>query len=178
MANRSYLYAVDTAPTPEHRPDPIRGISEHNWGIPLLHLLLAGRDTRGCPSMIWEHPIGIVADYAGGVDLATRFLQVLGDGETAEHGEVRATAAEITTFLADPDHTGRFFLLETGEILALAGDEFVAGAQELVADTIPAAVARAEAAIAGGEAEWLAGVLADWPAQVDSFSSEVLYFSF
>src|SRR5215218_2876936 len=51
MANRSYLYSADTVPTPDHRPEKIRGISEHNWSIPLLHQLLAGRETRGCPSV-------------------------------------------------------------------------------------------------------------------------------
>jgi hypothetical protein len=178
MANRSYLYAADSAPGPNTPPKPIRCISEHNWSIPLIHQLLAGRGTRVGPSIIWDHPIGISADYAGGVELATRFLRVLGEGDTPEHAEVRERALFITDFLADPKRVSRYFLLETGEIIDLDGQDLREGVRWVAEDLIPGGVARAEKAIAGDDPEWLAHILASWRDNIDSFYSDVLYFSF
>ena len=178
MANRSYLYSVDTVPALDNPPQPIRAISEHNWGIPLVHKLLAGRDPRVCWSMIWDHEIGIVADFAGGLDLTTRLLRRLADTDEAEHQELREHVTSTLDFLASPKRAGRYFALETGEILALGGDNFAEEVHGLVDSDIPYAVAKAESALAGDDDAWLSQVRANWPEHIGSFFSDVLYFSF
>ena len=86
MAMRSYLYSADTLPTDTEIPDKVLGISEHNWDIPLAHLLLTGRDPRVVPSMIWSAPVGIGADFDGGADLRNRLGADLSLAATARAG--------------------------------------------------------------------------------------------
>jgi hypothetical protein len=178
MANRSYLYSVDTVPELDNPPMPIRAISEHKWSIPLVHKLLAGVEPRVCWSMIWDHEIGIAADFAGGLDLTTRFLRRLADNDAAEHQELRDTVASILDFLAGPQRAGRYFVLETGEILALNGDDFAREVHGVVDSEIPSEVAAAEKALAGENEAWLADVRSNWSEHIGSFFSDVLYFSF
>jgi len=178
MANRSYLYSVDTVPELDNPPRPIRAISEHNWDIPLVHKLLAGRDPRVCWSMIWDHEIGIVADFAGGLDLATRFLRLLADTDAAEHQDLREHVVSTLDFLARPERAGRYFALETGEILALGDEDLTGAAQRLVDSDIPYEVRQAESALAGENEAWLADIRANWLDHIGSSFADVLYFSF
>ncbi len=174
MANRSYLYSADSLPSEEDIPKPVRCISEHNWSIPLAHKLLVGRETAVVPSMIWNPRIGIAADFAGGAELLGDLLQVVGQGIAD-----RDFAACVDKTMAHLEkQRGKFFLLETGEIVSLGGDDPEDEVRHLVAHDIPTAVAQAEAALAGGNDEWLASVRADWQDHFASFYSEWLYFSF
>jgi hypothetical protein len=78
MANRSYLYSADSMPNEAEIPKRVRCISEHNWEIPLAHKLMVGRGTTIVPSMIWNPPIGIAADYADGAALLLNLLRAVG----------------------------------------------------------------------------------------------------
>ena len=53
MANRSYIYTVDSVPTKKKQPKPIRSLSEFGWDIPLVHKILASENPRLCQSVIW-----------------------------------------------------------------------------------------------------------------------------
>ncbi|MGW4056417.1 DUF7822 domain-containing protein [Streptomyces sp. NPDC004779] len=175
MANRSYLYSADSMPTEEGIPQRIRCISEHNWDIPLAHKLLVGRGTTVVPSMIWNPPIGIAADYAEGAALLRNLLREVGKGleDDAEFAECAArTAAHLDKQQA------KYFVLETGEIVSMTDDDPAESVRRLAADDIPHAVAQAEAALAGQNDDWLASVRADWQRHFASFYSEALYFSF
>ncbi|WP_405982819.1 hypothetical protein [Streptomyces sp. NBC_00158] len=175
MANRSYLYSADSMPNEAEIPKPIRCISEHNWDIPLAHKLMVGRGTTVVPSMIWNPPIGIAADYAGGAALLRDLLSAVGKGleDDAEFAEcVARTTAHLQKQQAE------YFLLETGEIVSMSGDDPAESVRRLVSEDVPAAVARAEAAIAGQDDDWLASVRADWQTHFASFYADALYFSF
>ncbi|MFJ8011172.1 hypothetical protein [Streptomyces sp. NPDC096339] len=175
MANRSYLYSADSMPNDAGIPKQIRCVSEHNWDIPLAHKIMVGRGTTIVPSMIWNPPIGIAADYAGGAALLLDLLHAVGKGleDDAEFAEcVARTTAHLEKQQAE------YFVLETGEIVSMSGDDPVESVRRLASEGIPAAVAKAEAAIAAEDEEWLASVRADWQNHFASFYSEALYFSF
>lgn len=175
MANRSYLYSADSMPSEAEIPQRIRCISEHNWDVPLAHKLLVGRGTTVVPSMIWNPPIGIAADYAGGAALLRDLLRAVGKGleDDAEFAEcVARTTAHLEKQQAE------YFVLETGEIVSMTDDDPAASVRRLVAEDIPDAVAQAETAIAGRNDDWLASVRADWQRHFASFYSDALYFSF
>jgi hypothetical protein len=181
MANRSYLYSVDAAPTKKKNPWPIRGISEFNWGIPLAHELLASGRPRVCASAIWkEHRIGVVARYDRGVEALLGFLETLGaSGKPKDAPAFAESVAKTKRFLASKKNRGELFLLEAGEIFDLAGGDLAESARRLVADEIPASAARAAAAAAGREKKWLAELRETWQEKLGiGWWSEVLYFSF
>ncbi|MEU3605384.1 hypothetical protein AB0E83_07965 [Streptomyces sp. NPDC035033] len=175
MANRSYLYSADSMPTEAENPQRIRCISEHNWDIPLAHKLLVGRGTTIVPSMIWNPPIGIAADYAEGAALLRDLLRVVGEG-LADDAEFADCVTRTTAHLEK--QRAKYFVLETGEIVSMTDDDPAESVRRLVTGDIPDAVAEAEAAIAGQNDEWLASVRADWQRHFASFYSEALYFSF
>ena len=174
MANRSYLYSADTLPTDSENPQRVLCISEHRWDIPLAHLLLAGREPRVVQSMIWDPRIGIGADYDGGVALLLDLLRVIGEGW--DDADFAPRVAEIEAHLER--QRAKFFVLETGEMISLDGGDVQEAVQRLVDTDIPEAVARAEAAIAGGEPEWLESLRGSWRDHFDSHYARVLYFSF
>ncbi|MEV6572959.1 hypothetical protein [Streptomyces sp. NPDC051577] len=175
MANRSYLYSADSMPNEAEIPQRIRCISEHNWDIPLAHKLMVGRGTTIVPSMIWNPPIGIAADYAEGAILLRGLLRAVGKG-LEEEAEFTECVARTTAHLEKQQ--AKYFLLETGEIVSMTGDDPAASVRRLAYEDIPDTVAKAEAAIAGQNDDWLASVRADWQQHFASFYSEALYYSF
>ncbi|EIE98787.1 DUF7822 domain-containing protein [Saccharomonospora glauca] len=186
MAMRSYLYSADTLPTDTEIPDKVLGISEHNWDIPLAHLLLTGRDPRVVPSMIWSAPVGIGADFDGGADLLLSVLSLVGKGDVAERDDFDELVRKIT------DHLGkqrkRYLLLEAGEILQARGgadtaseegeSAFLKLIREVIDTEIEPATRRAEAALSGGDDAWVESLRRNWRNHFASFYSPVLYFSF
>ncbi|MFD3570269.1 hypothetical protein [Streptomyces sp. NPDC058671] len=175
MANRSYLYSADSMPSEAEVPQRIRCISEHNGEIPLAHKLLVGRGTAIVPSMIWNPPIGIAADYADGVALLLDLLRAVGKGL---EGDVEFAACVDRTTAHLEKQQAKYFVLEAGEIVSMTGDDPAASVRRLASEDVPDAVAEAEAAIAGQNDDWLASVRADWQRHFASFYSEALYFSF
>ncbi|MEU2248311.1 hypothetical protein [Streptomyces sp. NPDC019224] len=175
MANRSYLYAADSMPDEAELPKKIRCISEHNWDIPLAHKLMVGRGTTIVPSMIWSPPIGIAADYADGANLLRDLLHAVGKG--LEDDAAFAECVARTTAHLEKQQA-KYFILETGEIISMEGDDSAASVQRLVSEEIPHNVTKAEAAIAGRNDDWLTSLRADWQSHFASFYSETLYFSF
>ncbi|MFE1575919.1 DUF7822 domain-containing protein [Streptomyces fradiae] len=175
MANRSYLYSADSMPSEAEIPRRIRCISEHNRDVPLAHKLLVGRGTTVVPSMIWNPPIGIAADYADGAALLLDLLRVVGEGLEAD-AEFAECVTRTTAHLEK--QRAEYFILETGEVVAMTSDDPAASVRSMAAEDIPGAVASAEAAIAGRNGDWLASVRADWQRHFASFYADALYFSF
>ncbi|MFJ3883205.1 hypothetical protein ACIPW5_37895 [Streptomyces sp. NPDC090077] len=175
MANRSYLYSADSMPDEAGIPQRIRCISEHKRDVPLAHQLLVGRGTAIVPSMIWNPPIGIAGDYADGASLLLELLREVGKG-LEDDAEFAACVARTTAHLEK--QRAQYFVLETGEIVSMWSGEPAESVRRLATEDVPAAVARAEAAIAGRNEDWLASVRADWQKHFASFYSDALYFSF
>ncbi|GGR60876.1 DUF7822 domain-containing protein [Streptomyces roseolus] len=175
MANRSYLYSADSMPNETGIPQRILCVSEHNWDVPLAHKLLVGRGTSIVPSMIWNPPIGIAADYAGGAALLRDLLGAVGKGLEGD-AEFADCVARTTAHL--DKQRAKYFVLETGEIVSMTDDDPAASVRDLVSEDIPDAVAEAEAAVAGRNDDWLASIRIDWQKHFASFYSDALYFTF
>ncbi|MFD3723357.1 hypothetical protein [Streptomyces sp. NPDC058674] len=175
MANRSYLYSADSVPNEAGIPQRIRCISEHNGDIPLAHKLMVGRGTTIVPSMIWNPPVGIAADYVDGAALLRDLLRAVGEG-LEDDAEFAECVARTTAHLEKQQ--AKYFVLETGEIVSMSGDDPAASVRRLASEDIPDAVAKAEMAIAGHNDDWLASIRSDWQRHFASFYSEALYFSF
>ena len=175
MANRSHLFAANTLPTEDGRPDPVVGISEHNWSIPLAHLLLVSFDTRVVPSMIWGRRTGVAGDYDRGAALLLDLLRVVGE-EVAEEQDFESVVA-MTKAQLDRQRA-KYFLLEAGEILDVDDEPAEAAVDRLVGQHIPSLAAQAEAAIAGENAEWLAVARGRWRENFYSFYNDTLFHSF
>ena len=176
MANRSYLYAADSLPTESDIPRPVRCVSEHNWSIPLAHLLLAGHGAAVVPSMLWNPPVGVAADYAAGADLLLGLLRLVGEGEIPDREDFDELVARTTRHLEK--QRSRHFLLEAGEIFSIREDDLDTAAQDLIDHELGPAVARAGAALGGGEAAWLEELRKDWSTHFASFYADHLYYSF
>jgi hypothetical protein len=175
MANRSHLYAANTLPTDEGRPAAVAGISEHNWSIPLAHLLLVSFDTRVVPSMIWDRRIGVAGDYDRGAALLMDLLRVVGEG--VDEPQDFETVVATTKAQLDKQRA-KYFLLEAGEILDMDDEPLETATDRLVEEHIPSLAALAEAAIAGENAEWLAMARGRWRENFYSFYNDTLYYSF
>ncbi|TNY37953.1 hypothetical protein [Thermomonospora catenispora] len=175
MANRSYLYSADSLPTEKDNPQSIRCISEHNWDIPLAHELLVGYGTTVVPSMIWNGPLCVAGDYRPGADLLTGLLRVVGEGEVPDRPAFEEMVTRTVEHLEK--QKARYFLLEPGEIFALHEDDPAQGVARLPGD-IELSVKRAEAALNGGEQEWVESLRRKWPDHFGSFYADYLYYSF
>jgi hypothetical protein len=117
MANRSYLYSSNFAPSPEvnEADRRITGISEWKYDIPIVFKILLSGNPRKCLSLIWEVPqeIAIVGDYDQGLDRLLRFL------DRIPLPEVIPLKEEARQFLTDEANKNRYFILECGEIFEL-----------------------------------------------------------
>jgi hypothetical protein len=175
MANRSHLYAANTLPTDAGLPDPVVGISEHNWSIPLAHLLLVSFDTRAVRSMIWDGRMGVAGDYERGAALLVELLRVVGEDVEEERDFERVVA---TTKAQLEKQRSKYFLLEAGEILDMDDEPLEETFDRLVGLHIPELAAQAEAAIAGENEAWLAVARGRWRENFYSFYNDSLYHSF
>jgi hypothetical protein len=117
MANRSYLYSSNFAPSPEvnEADRRITGISSWRYDIPIVFKILLSGNPRKCLSSIWEGPeeIAIVGDYDQGLDRLLRFL------DRITLPEVIPLKEEARQFLTDEANKNRYFILECGEIFEL-----------------------------------------------------------
>lgn len=137
MANRSYLYALDTLPVPGAPRPPAPGISEWRWAIPLAHKVLLSGSPRLVPSMIWDGDgdpdspnavLALAGDYDTGVANLTAFMQGL------PHPEAAAKAAEALAFLNDPANRKRYLWLEAAEIFDMLDEPLRVQAEGLLAE--------------------------------------------
>jgi hypothetical protein len=177
MANRSYLYSVDSLPTDGQTPRPVRGISEHNSRIPLAHLVLVGRDTTVAQSLIWNARVAVAGDFAGGLDLLTGLLRAMVPDEPPERDWYLTDTQKIIDFLAVEERRGRYFFMEVGELLA-PGTPAEEQVRAIVEQQVPEAVAQAEAALADPKGPTMAALRDDFEDHFESFYSDTLYFSF
>jgi hypothetical protein len=123
MANRSYLYSSNFAPSPEANEADrrITGISEWKYDIPIAFKILLSGNPRKCQSLIWDVPqeIAIVGDYDQGLDRLLRFL------DRIPLPEVIPLKEEARKFLTDEANKNRYFILEGGEIFELHDEPLI-----------------------------------------------------
>jgi hypothetical protein len=132
MANRSYLYSSNFAPSPEvnEADRRITGISEWNYDIPIAFKILLSGNPRKCLSSIWEvsEEIAIVGDYDHGLDRLLRFL------DRITLPEVIPLKEEARQFLTDKANKNRYFILECGEIFELHDEPHTEQSDSLLAE--------------------------------------------
>jgi hypothetical protein len=174
MANRSHLYAANTLPSAAGRPDPVVAVSEHNWSIPLAHLILVSFDTRPVPSMIWDRRMGVAGDYDRGAALLVDLLRRVGE-DVEDERDFQQVAAKTRAQLEE--RRAKYFLLEAGDILDMDDGPYPEAFDRLVDHHIPLLAAQAEAAIAGENEEWLAIARGRWRENFNSFYDNAAYYS-
>ncbi|HQS57088.1 MAG: hypothetical protein B7Y56_01035 [Gallionellales bacterium 35-53-114] len=114
MANRSYLYSTNVIPGPNAKTNgrKLIGISEWNYGIPIVYKLLLSGNPKTCQSSIWDNPekIALIGDYTSGVKNLEGFLSKVALPSAQE------LITEAIEFLNNPENQNQYFVLECGEI--------------------------------------------------------------
>lgn len=117
MANRSYLYSTNLIPGPGAKANGRRlvGISEWNYGIPIVFKILISGKTKTCRSSIWDsqEEIALIGDYTLGVKNLEAFFSKI------ENPTARDLIAEAIEFLNKPENVNQYFVLECGEIFCM-----------------------------------------------------------
>lgn len=151
MANRSYLYASNLRPAPENESEiRFKCLSECNYALPLIYLILVSENTQAILSSIWDHPdeMAIVGDFQAGLKKLKAFFAQI------EHEEAQTPIREALAFLEAPANQDQYIVLEPGEIYSLLGDNFAEQNQGVVRDIgdIGREIQRTVNALAAGEA--------------------------
>jgi hypothetical protein len=120
MANRSYLYSTNVVPGTDAKRTKHRivGISEWDYGIPIVYKLLLTGNPRTCRSSIWEVPdhIALVGDYSLGLQRLKQLLKRIG------LPAAQSSIDEALVFLEKEDNRKEYFLLECGEIFDMTAE--------------------------------------------------------
>ena len=129
MANRSYLYSIDTKPTADNSNNKIIGLSEWNYIVPLSHRILLSGAPQKCRSAIWEgdENIAIIGDYGEGLQKFELFCTQL----TSIQTDFTPVCQEALEFLRRPANKQAFFLLEAGEIFMMSDDDLATQSEDL-----------------------------------------------
>jgi hypothetical protein len=178
MANRSYLYSVDSILAGKKKVKPIRSLSEWNYAVPLSHQLLVSGSPKRCTSAIWDHEIGIAGEYGPGRDRLLRLLAALEETRgLKKKDEFVEAATETRKVLQSKKRAGRYFLLEAGEIFDLGDEELVPACDALVKEV--SRVAReVDEALSGHTPKLLSRLAKRWEDELGLYWADVLYFDF
>ncbi len=185
MANRSYLFATNTAPGTDIAATrrQLIGIAEFNYDIPIVFKLLVSANARACPSSIFDDgpEVAIVADYEGGLRALEAFLARI------DRPDAQPLIADALAFLRDAGNRRTWFVLEAGEIFDMEDDPVVeqnlallADVSDLGASVSAALTGLAEAPVGPTPVEIDFDDKAQWPffaLGLGSFS-RVLYYDF
>lgn len=141
MANRSYLYASNVKPIADNKEQlKFQCVSEANYCIPLVYLILISDNVESNASSIWEldEEIAIIGGFEKGRErLFTFFRQV--EERMAEHNvendDIVQAMNDARNYLSKPElNDSQYFVLEPGEIYDLVGDDFTQQNQSLLAE--------------------------------------------
>ena len=115
MANRTYLFAIDTLDTHKATTRSMIGLGEYNYNTPLIYRILCSSGTKTCRSSIFKgtQKTAIVADFKSGVKRLRFFLEQLKQTEFADL--IRNTL----DWLDEPHNQFEYVLLEPSEIFDL-----------------------------------------------------------
>ena len=181
MANRSYLYSYYSKADKKYRD-----LSEQNYDIPLVHLILVGIETEVCNSALWEvdSAIAIRGQAASARELLLRFFDWL----TPQLGqEFSEQVAEVKEILLKENRQGTHYHLEPGEVYELMGlsvEEMNLQALEdaaeaaLICQVIKELMAVEGSTIADTDNELLKRIPDNWQVELGLYFSEVLYYHF
>lgn len=115
MANRCYLFAINTSETHKATQRSMIGLGEYNHNIPLIYQILCSSDAKTCRSAVFkgDKKAAIVADFKRGVDKLRFFLDQLSDDKLTNSIE------ETLTWFSEPHNQFEYLLLEPVEIFDL-----------------------------------------------------------
>lgn len=129
MANRSYIYYTDNDASAEGE-FKATGLSEYNYNIPTVYILLASCNVRSVPSKLFDDEPAIMGDFEKGkqlvIDLLAALAALYPDDETL--GEFAETTAD---YLADCE--GKYTLLENHEIYAMGEETTLSQNENIIA---------------------------------------------
>ncbi len=117
MANRSYLYAVDSEPTEHNRPTNIISLSEYSWDIPLAHKILAADSSKLCSSVIVDSPekVSILGDAKNGLNNLEKLFKLIVSVNGSE--EIKKELDQAINNLRNKIGSCPYILLETFEVI-------------------------------------------------------------
>ena len=181
MANRSYLYS--------HHPEAnkkYRDLAEHNYSIPLIHLILVGIEPEVCNSALWEidQAIAIRGKATPARELLFSFLEWLKPQLNDDFSE---QVNQAKTLLLKEDRQGTYYHLEPAEVYELMGlsvEEMNLQALEdaeesaLICQVIKDLLAIEGSTLANTDNELLKRIPDNWQAELGLYFSEVLYYHF
>ena len=110
-------------------------------------------------SVIWDHEIAIVGDFAKGSSRLTALLDVI--AQSTKKKDLLAAIEETKAFLAKKEHQGKYALLEAGETYDMSGGELV-DACESGRKELPTLATKVDAAIAGEQGERIKSLARKW----------------
>ena len=115
MANRCYLFAIDTLETHRATQRSMIGLGEYNYNIPFIYQILCSSDAKTCRSAVFKSnkKAAIVADFKGGVDKLSFFLEHLSDTKLVN------LIQETLAWFNEPHNQFEYLLLEPGEVFDL-----------------------------------------------------------
>lgn len=185
MANRSYLFATNTAPGADIAATrrQLIGIAEHNYDIPIVFKLLVSANTCACPSSIFDDApeVALAGDYEGGLRALEAFFARI------DRSDAQLLIADALTFLRAPENRRTWFVLEAGEIFDMEDDPVTEQNRALLAEvsdlgaSVSATLAKlAEVPIRPAPAEIDCDDKAQWPffaLGLGNFSN-TLYYDF
>lgn len=118
MANRSYIYYTDNDASAEGE-FKATGLSEFNYGIPTVYILLASYNTRSVPSKLFDNEPAIIGDFEKGKQLVTDLVAVLAD-LYPDDDTIIEFAENTADYLEDCE--GKYTLLENHEVYVMGDD--------------------------------------------------------
>lgn len=119
MANRSYLYSINELPGEKPTQNlTVKGLSEFNWGTPLVYLILISGKPIICESLIREYKekICIAGEFDQGVTNLKHFGQLMIDSNVAHKEQFEAKLSEAIEFLSKPENRQPYIFLELAEM--------------------------------------------------------------
>lgn len=119
MANRVYLFGIDTTETHKKTNRSMIGLGEYNYDTPLLYQLLMSSNPELCQSSLFKtkKKVAILANAKGGLDNLRTFLSYL----SAE--SLNTDIEKTLKWFSEPHNQYPYFLLEPVEIFDLVASD-------------------------------------------------------
>lgn len=180
MANRSYLYSVSDVP--DYRKGgqiiAVRGLSECNYIIPPVFLLLLGNNTIICDSLIWNG-YALSGDYDQGVKNLEKFIELMLKKGVQNPEAFKRMGKEAMDYLNREDIRQKFTLLEYGEICQEIGYDEQALKEQIILKWKDLLTALNNEDLSKFDEYIGNDILTHWENEAGiDYWAEVLYFSF
>lgn len=124
MAQRAYLYSIDSKPTKDNREGlKVRGLSEWNFLIPPSFLMLVGGNMETSSSLIYKtkEKVALVGNYNEGVENLRTLVNLVKDSNVQYPEVFEGNVKDAFNFLESKAVKQKYIILEPGELLEMSG---------------------------------------------------------